>query len=216
MLKSLSILSRFNHQYAASVNDLASHKHCGKGSGEFGEPQRQWTTWPHTNTVEKGLESLANHRRWTMHLRHLVFIAMSSSTRSRLFLRFALLLLLLIIVYFLVYSSKFFLPLLYFPDWASIYRYRSLSISSDLLVNWLFRDVCMFACALLLALDRLVYACSCINFDVHSCFELWSALSQSSWIRPYIRVTDYYYNYKLLEPKRGVGGSSCVWQWVIQ
>ena len=39
MLKSLSILSRFNHQYAASVNDLASHKHCGKGSGEFGEPQ---------------------------------------------------------------------------------------------------------------------------------------------------------------------------------
>ena len=54
-------------------------------------------------------------------------------------------------------------------------------------LHWLFRDVCMFACALLLALDHLVYMhVSCIDSDVHSCFELWSALSQSSWIRCYI------------------------------
>ena len=72
-----------------------------------------------------------------MHLRHLVFFAMSSSGKPqavdnasetlsvycnvfiymfKTFLRFALLLLLLIIVYFFVYSSKVFLPLLYFPD----------------------------------------------------------------------------------------------------
>ena len=36
---------------------------------------------------------------------------------------------------------------------------------------------------------------SCTDSDVHSCFELWSALSQSSWIRRYIRVTYYYYYY---------------------
>ena len=39
---------------------------------------------------------------------------------------------------------------------------------------------------------------SCIDSDVHSCFELWSALrklSQSNWIRRYIRITYYYYHY---------------------
>ena len=36
---------------------------------------------------------------------------------------------------------------------------------------------------------------SCIDFDVHSGFELWSALSQSSWIRRYIRITYYYCYY---------------------
>ena len=36
----------------------------------------------------------------------------------------------------------------------------------------LFWDVCMFACALLLALDRLVYACFMYQFYVHSCFDL--------------------------------------------
>ena len=34
---------------------------------------------------------------------------------------------------------------------------------------------------------------SCIDTDVHSCFELWSALGQSSWIRRCIRITYYYY-----------------------
>ena len=33
----------------------------------------------------------------------------------------------------------------------------------------------------------------CIDSDVNSCFELWSALSQSCWIRRYINVTSYYY-----------------------
>ena len=65
----------------------------------------------------------------------------------------------------------------------------------------------MFACDLL---DRLVYAyfvcaclpvicwivwcmhVSCIDSDVHSCFELRSALSQCSWIRHYIIITHYY------------------------
>ena len=46
----------------------------------------------------------------------------------------------------------------------------------------------MFACTLLLTLDRLVHACSCIDSNVHSCFQLWSALSQSSWIRRYIII----------------------------
>ena len=52
----------------------------------------------------------------------------------------------------------------------------------------LFRDVCMFACTLLLALDRLVCACFMYWFwcNVHSWFELWSTLSQSSWIRCYV------------------------------
>ena len=36
---------------------------------------------------------------------------------------------------------------------------------------------------------------SCIDSDVHSCFELWSALSHSSWIRRYIRAMYYYYYY---------------------
>ena len=35
----------------------------------------------------------------------------------------------------------------------------------------------------------------CIDSDVHSCFELWSALSHSSWIRCYVSVTYYYYYY---------------------
>ena len=34
---------------------------------------------------------------------------------------------------------------------------------------------------------------SCIDSDVRSCFELWSAFNQSSWIRRYIRVMYYYY-----------------------
>ena len=34
---------------------------------------------------------------------------------------------------------------------------------------------------------------SCFDCDVHSRFELWSALSQSSWIRRYTNVTYYYY-----------------------
>ena len=34
---------------------------------------------------------------------------------------------------------------------------------------------------------------SCPDSDVHSCFELRSALSQSSWIRCYIRIMYYYY-----------------------
>ena len=38
----------------------------------------------------------------------------------------------------------------------------------------------------------------CIDSDVNSCFELWSALSQSCWIRCYINVTYYYYYYYLL------------------
>ena len=38
---------------------------------------------------------------------------------------------------------------------------------AHVLLHW---DVCMFACALLLALDHLVYAC--IDSDVLSCFEL--------------------------------------------
>ena len=33
----------------------------------------------------------------------------------------------------------------------------------------------------------------CFHYDVHSCFELWSALSQSHWIRCYVSVTHYYY-----------------------
>ena len=49
----------------------------------------------------------------------------------------------------------------------------------------------MFACTLLLVLDHLVYACSCIDSDVNSCFELRSGLSQSSWIRHYINVMYY-------------------------
>ena len=32
--------------------------------------------------------------------------------------------------------------------------------------------VSLFACALLLALNHLVYAFSCIDSDVHSCFEV--------------------------------------------
>ena len=34
---------------------------------------------------------------------------------------------------------------------------------------------------------------SCTDSDVHSCFKLSSALSQSSWIRRYISVMYYYY-----------------------
>ena len=34
---------------------------------------------------------------------------------------------------------------------------------------------------------------SCIDSDVHSCLELWSAMSQPSWIRRYKRVPYYYY-----------------------
>ena len=34
---------------------------------------------------------------------------------------------------------------------------------------------------------------SCIDSDVHSCFELWSALRQSSWIRH--KSYDYDYDY---------------------
>ena len=30
---------------------------------------------------------------------------------------------------------------------------------------------------------------SCFDCDLHSCFELWSTLSQSSWIRRYVSVT---------------------------
>ena len=164
MLKSLSIVSRFrqqyavwvndHQQYAVCVNDSAWHKHCNTGSVESGEP----------HAVDNTSETLSVYCN--------VFIYMFKT-----FLRFALLLLLLIIVYFFVYSSKVFLPLLYFPDWASVYRYRPLSISSDLLVNWWFRDVCMFACALLLALERLVCArfmywfwCP-IVFWIVKCFE---------------------------------------------
>ena len=52
----------------------------------------------------------------------------------------------------------------------------------------------MFACTLLLQFVWCMHV-SCIDSDVHSCFELWSALSQSSWIRRYISVTHYYYYY---------------------
>ena len=44
-------------------------------------------------------------------------------------------------------------------------------------LHWLFRDVCMFACALLLTLDRLVYACLMywfwwpLLFWIVKCFE---------------------------------------------
>ena len=56
----------------------------------------------------------------------------------------------------------------------------------------------MFAGALLLALDRLVYMhVSCIDSDVHSGFELCSALSQSSWIRCYIIIRVMYYYYRV-------------------
>ena len=33
----------------------------------------------------------------------------------------------------------------------------------------------------------------CFHCGVHSCFELWSTLSQSRWIRRYVSVTHYYY-----------------------
>ena len=36
---------------------------------------------------------------------------------------------------------------------------------------------------------------SCVDSVVHSCFQLRSALSESSWIRRYIRATYYYYYY---------------------
>ena len=54
----------------------------------------------------------------------------------------------------------------------------------------------MCACLPALCCWRWVVWCMhvwCVDSDVHSCFELWSALSQSSWIRRYIRVTYYYY-----------------------
>ena len=66
---------------------------------------------------------------------------------------------------------------------------------------------CSWKCACLPALCcwRWIVWCmhiSCFNCDVHSCFELWSALSQSIWIRRYISVTysssfcssSYYYS----------------------
>ena len=34
---------------------------------------------------------------------------------------------------------------------------------------------------------------SCIDSHVHSCFELWSALSQSSWMKRNINIMYYYY-----------------------
>ena len=43
---------------------------------------------------------------------------------------------------------------------------------------------------------------SCVDSDVHSCFELWSALSQASWIRRYIRITYYYYYYALYDSSK--------------
>ena len=92
-----------------------------------------------------------------------------------------------------------------FQPWDVPMVHVSLHCMSGL--HWLLRDVCMLACALLLTLDRLVYAClsalccwrwivwcmlvSCIDSDVHSCFELRSAFSQSSWIRRYIKITYY-------------------------
>ena len=59
-------------------------------------------------------------------------------------------------------------------------------------LHWLFWDMCTFACALLLALDCLVYACFMFWFWGSFFVELWSALSQSSWIRRYISITYYY------------------------
>ena len=60
-------------------------------------------------------------------------------------------------------------------------------------MHWFFWDMCMFVCALLMALDCLVYACFMFWFWCSFFVELWSALSQSSWIRRYISVTYYYY-----------------------
>ena len=37
----------------------------------------------------------------------------------------------------------------------------------------------------------------CFHCDVHSCFWLWSALSQSGWIRRYVSVMHYYYYYHI-------------------
>ena len=54
----------------------------------------------------------------------------------------------------------------------------------------------MCACLPALCCCRWIVWCmhvSCIDSEVHSCFELWSALSQCSWIRRYISVTYYYY-----------------------
>ena len=36
---------------------------------------------------------------------------------------------------------------------------------------------------------------SCFDCDVYSCFDSWSTLSQSSWIRRYTSVAYYYYYY---------------------
>ena len=56
----------------------------------------------------------------------------------------------------------------------------------------------MCACLSVLRCWRWIVWCmhvSCTDSDVHSCFELWSVLSQSSWIRRYIRITYYCYYY---------------------
>ena len=57
----------------------------------------------------------------------------------------------------------------------------------------------MCACLPALCCWRWIVWCvhiSCFDRDVHSCFELWTTLTQSSRIRRYINVT-YYYNTKL-------------------
>ena len=57
--------------------------------------------------------------------------------------------------------------------------------------------VCVSLCFVWICWHWIVWCkhVSCVNSDVRSCFEWWSALSQSSWIRCYIRVTCYYYKY---------------------
>ena len=77
----------------------------------------------------------------------------------------------------------------------------------------------MCACLPALCCWRWVVWCvrvTCVDSDVHSCFELWSALSQSSWIRRYISITSSssssssssYYYYLCLQT--GFSWTNCI------
>ena len=59
-------------------------------------------------------------------------------------------------------------------------------------LHWLFRDVCMFVCALLLTLDRLVCAWFMYWFWCPYLFWIVKCFEPSSWIRRYIKVTYYF------------------------
>ena len=64
-------------------------------------------------------------------------------------------------------------------------------------LHWLFRDVCMFACAFAVGVGSsgVCMFHVLILMSILVLYSDWSALSQSSWIRRYIRVTYYYYYY---------------------